>query len=225
MRMRTGRGRGFTLIELLVVVAIIAILIALLLPAVQSAREAARRAHCINNLKQMGLALNNYHDTALAFPSGYLAAGQFRDGETDTSPGWGWAALILPQIEQGDALCLDEHVVVGRARRQHHRDAVPGACVSLPVGPDRGPDLPRRRRSGRDRGDGGADLLRRLPRQRRRRRRLGPEPRRPRQRYLLPQQRGADLRDHRRHEPDDRDLGAGLGRLRRGPGPGRSPTG
>ncbi len=82
--------RGFTLIELLVVIAIIAILIALLLPAVQQAREAARRTQCKNNLKQLGIALHNYHDTFGAFPFGY--------DERETL----WTAMILPQIEQGN---------------------------------------------------------------------------------------------------------------------------
>ncbi len=94
------RSRGFTLIELLVVIAIIAVLIALLLPAVQQAREAARRAACVNNLKQMGLALHNYHDSLSVFPPGYLSGYPFVDAETDVSPGWGWASMILPQIDQ-----------------------------------------------------------------------------------------------------------------------------
>ena len=92
--------RGFTLIELLVVIAIIAVLIALLLPAVQAAREAARRTQCVNNLKQMGLAFHNYHDAMSVFPPGYIAASPYIDGETDVSPGWSWASMILPQLDQ-----------------------------------------------------------------------------------------------------------------------------
>ncbi|MGY8767061.1 MAG: DUF1559 domain-containing protein [Pirellulales bacterium] len=100
MKKRTG----FTLVELLVVIAIIGILIALLLPAVQQAREAARRMSCTNNMKQLGLASHNYHDTFGSFPSGYIATTSdnktpFAHGE----PGWGWGALILPYMEQGNA--------------------------------------------------------------------------------------------------------------------------
>ena len=98
--MRTSRRHGFTLIELLVVISVIGVLIGLLMPAVQAAREAARRSQCINNLRQIGLALNNYHDTLGAFPSGYVASKRFVDAETDTAPGWSWAAMILPQLEQ-----------------------------------------------------------------------------------------------------------------------------
>jgi prepilin-type processing-associated H-X9-DG protein len=89
------------LIELLVVIALIAVLIGLLLPAVQAAREAARRIQCVNNLKQVGLALQNYHDGLGTFPMGYVAARRLVDGTTDTAPGWSWATLILPQLEQG----------------------------------------------------------------------------------------------------------------------------
>jgi prepilin-type N-terminal cleavage/methylation domain-containing protein len=91
--------RAFTLIELLVVIAIIAILVGLLLPAVQAAREAARRSQCVNNLKQFGIAIQNYHDAHLALPPGYVSG--FDAVGNDTGPGWGWAAMLLPQFEQG----------------------------------------------------------------------------------------------------------------------------
>jgi prepilin-type N-terminal cleavage/methylation domain-containing protein len=97
-RKPSRRRSGFTLIELLVVIAIISVLIALLLPAVQAAREAARRAGCQDNLKQIGLAMHNYHSINNSFPIGYVAW-----PNTDlnvTSPGWSWATAILPMIEQ-----------------------------------------------------------------------------------------------------------------------------
>ena len=99
-------GRGFTLIELLVVIAIIAVLIALLLPAVQAAREAARRIQCTNNLKQLGLAMHNYHDSLNTFPIGvlgirsptlYASAGD----PTGAINRRTWAFMVLPYLELG----------------------------------------------------------------------------------------------------------------------------
>ena len=88
-----GVRYGYTLIELLVIFAIIGVLIAMLLPAVQTAREAARRIQCANNLRQLGLAIHNYHDSHGSFPPGCIDDGLKQES-------WGWGALILPQIEQ-----------------------------------------------------------------------------------------------------------------------------
>lgn len=102
-RPEVRRMRGFTLIELLVVIAIIAILIALLLPAVQQAREAARRTQCKNNLKQIGLALHNYHDTHRVFPPGWIAVNELGiPSAHEGTSGVGWGTGILPYIEQNN---------------------------------------------------------------------------------------------------------------------------
>jgi prepilin-type N-terminal cleavage/methylation domain-containing protein/prepilin-type processing-associated H-X9-DG protein len=99
-RPHTHPRSAFTLIELLVVIAIIALLIGLLLPAVQKVRESAARSQCANNLKQMGIACQTYHDNQQRLPPGYRATAAYSDGATDTSPGWGWSAFLLPQLEQ-----------------------------------------------------------------------------------------------------------------------------
>ena len=103
--MRGANAGGFTLIELLVVIAIIAVLIGLLLPAVQAARESARRSQCVNNLKQIGIALHNYQSAIGSFPPGYssrwkLDGGDEGTAEDDIGHGWGWGSMILPYLEQ-----------------------------------------------------------------------------------------------------------------------------
>jgi len=97
-----SKKRGFTLIELLVVIAIIGVLIALLLPAVQQAREAARRIQCTNNLKQIGLALHNYHGSTNVFPTGGITGANTGGGSVWNGAAnlMSWRALILPQMEQ-----------------------------------------------------------------------------------------------------------------------------
>src|SRR5690242_12354846 len=94
---RFPRSRGFTLVELLVVIAIIGTLVALLLPAVQQAREAARRMSCSNNLHNLAIAAQNYHDSIGTFPSAYISAPDPNGGFGES---WGWGVLMLPFLEQ-----------------------------------------------------------------------------------------------------------------------------
>jgi prepilin-type N-terminal cleavage/methylation domain-containing protein/prepilin-type processing-associated H-X9-DG protein len=91
--------RGFTLIELLVGLAVMAVLLSLLLPAVQAARERARRTTCVNNLKQIGIALGNYTQQHGGLPPGYVSI-WVPTLKREIGPGWGWAAMLLPELEQ-----------------------------------------------------------------------------------------------------------------------------
>ena len=93
---RNTTSRGFTLVELLVVIAIIAILVALLLPAIQASREAARRIQCANNLRQLGVALQNHHSALGYFPPGFMAV----DHQGSIAGGWAWGVYLMPYIEQ-----------------------------------------------------------------------------------------------------------------------------
>ncbi len=120
------RARAFTLVELLVVIAIIGILVALLLPAVQAAREAARRMSCQNNMKQLGLALHNYHDTHKALPP-----------SSTRSPRHSWAPFLLPFIEQGNL--YDQY---DWNRNWDHRNNQP--AITTPVSVFRCPSAPSR---------------------------------------------------------------------------------
>ncbi|MDR3109561.1 MAG: DUF1559 domain-containing protein, partial [Planctomycetaceae bacterium] len=97
-----SKFKAFTLVELLVVIAIIGVLIALLLPAVQAAREAARRMQCSNNLKQLGLAMHNYHDVHNALPAAWFGYDAQNRPAPLGNPGWSWGTAILPFAEQSN---------------------------------------------------------------------------------------------------------------------------
>jgi len=117
MNRRLGKFKAFTLVELLVVIAIIGILVGLLLPAVQAAREAARRMQCTNNLKQIGLAMHNYHDAQKQFPPGIvqqIADPHYRLTDNNVAnpvESWAWGAFLLPYLEQSS---LYEQAGIGR---------------------------------------------------------------------------------------------------------------
>lgn len=134
------KKRGFTLIELLVVIAIIAILVALLLPAVQQAREAARRSTCKNNLKQIGIALHNYHDTFRVFPPGCIS----QEGGARDAHNWVWTAMILPFIEQGplfDVLTPGDIRATAAIEDPVRRNAMQQPIEAMRCPSDIGPDV------------------------------------------------------------------------------------
>ena len=118
MSTHTGKWRGaFTLIELLVVIAIIAVLIALLMPAVQKVREAAATTQCKNNLKQIIIALHNYHDQQGVFPSGHQVRQVSGTGTSDDDYRYfaNWCILLLPYVEQDNLYKQYDNTEIGRA--------------------------------------------------------------------------------------------------------------
>jgi prepilin-type N-terminal cleavage/methylation domain-containing protein/prepilin-type processing-associated H-X9-DG protein len=132
--MRTKR-LGFTLIELLVVIAIIAILIGLLLPAVQKVREAAARSQCQNNLKQMGLAMQSYHDNFKCFPPA------FTNTPTQPTTNWSWSVCLLPYLEQGPLYTILNPTGVNEAQSGNTNIAI--SVFLCPSDPTPGPTNPK----------------------------------------------------------------------------------
>jgi len=122
----TAERSAFTLVEILVVIAVIGVLIALMLPAIQQARESARKTQCANNLKQIGLAMHAYLINYKAFPAGYIST-VLPDHE-DGGPGWGWASLISPFIEEQP---LHDQINFNISIRSE--EAAPVRLTSLPM--------------------------------------------------------------------------------------------
>ncbi|TWT32818.1 DUF1559 family PulG-like putative transporter [Blastopirellula retiformator] len=149
--MKTSTPKGFTLVELLVVIAIIGVLIALLLPAVQQAREAARRMTCSNHMKQLGLALHNYHDTNLVFPPGVLADG-LNDGLNSFPTNMSWMPMILPFIEQGPL-----HDQLSPYMKTRSSSSFPTALFDTPIETLMCPSDPNRGQTGEVHNSGNAD--------------------------------------------------------------------
>jgi prepilin-type N-terminal cleavage/methylation domain-containing protein/prepilin-type processing-associated H-X9-DG protein len=128
------RRPAFTLVELLVVIAIIGLLVALLLPAIQMARESARASQCKNNLKQLGIALHNYHDVLGCLPPGWMA------NKPDSVPGWGWSSCLLHYIEQHNLeLSIQRNLPIAHSANQQARETV---IPTLLCGSDWHPRVP-----------------------------------------------------------------------------------
>ena len=137
-KVRHCAQRGFTLIELLVVIAIIAILVALLLPAVQQAREAARRIHCQNNLKQVGLALANYETQSEVYPPGWIGVNAARQADVEGDSGFGWAVFLLPFLDQEplqQSMNLDQSILAP-VNAQPIQTAISGLRCPSDIGND-----------------------------------------------------------------------------------------
>jgi prepilin-type N-terminal cleavage/methylation domain-containing protein len=134
---RPNRRRAFTLVELLVVIAIIGILVAILLPAIQAAREAARRTQCVNNLKQIGLAILNHHDARKEFPTGGTEPWHDEgDALIRYGKGYGWMVQILPYVEEQSLRNISKDYGTGSFDKDH---IVRGTPIPLYFCPSRRP--------------------------------------------------------------------------------------